>query len=381
MLKKMIYFCFVALFTFYSYAKENKNIVHIYYMHELQPTIFMTADILQRPKNELKIVFNSNIPEENDYNIIPLEMSLHNLTEIQNGSLYKTSDFSKFIEIYDQYKDANFIIHTGIFLSVNRIIPFLNHIPKERIKEIHLYESSAGRLKNGWNVNSFIFDKAVLNACIKYHCIKHTDLLFSLGLIYPTVYHIGFLDDIKQDERYKTFWANTSKTNASFVEMNFDKLSEELTQAQKEQLLSWYGFDYKAYKAEISNKKVEMFIVGHAAEYSHTEKVLVAIMDWYQRHKDDKDRILFVKWGRNEEILEMLNEEINVSVRSFFNIPFELLTLSDLLPDKVSGTPSTLFFNLPNEKIGNIYYLPYKKHIDFLLEKNKISQDQIIDLL
>ena len=50
------------------------------------------------------------------------------------------------------------------------------------------------------------------------------------------------------------------------------------------------------------------------------------------------------------------------------------------MPDKISGTPSTLFFNLPNEKIENIYNLPLKKHIDFLLEKNKITQEQIINL-
>ena len=68
MLKKVFYilcFCFIHFSPVIADTKSlpKKEIVHIYYLHEIQPTLFMYADILSRPKDELKIVFNGNIPE------------------------------------------------------------------------------------------------------------------------------------------------------------------------------------------------------------------------------------------------------------------------------------------------------------------------------
>ena len=381
MLKKILS-CMLSfiLCSYSAFSRDSENIVHIYYMHELQPTLFMTADILKRPKNELKVAFDSNIPVKNDYNVIPLKMKLENATEIQNGTLYKRADFKEFKKIYNQNKNSKFIIHSGLFASFNRIIPFLNYIPKEKIKEIHLYESSAGRLKNDWNVNSFTFNKAELEFCLKHHCIRHSDLLFSLGILYPTVYHIGYLDELKKDENYKTFWENLSNTNTSFALMDFNELTKELTLKQKKQLFSWYGFDYKSYKSEIKGKKTEMFIVGHAAEQEKEKEVVAAILDWFRSHRQDMNTNLYVKWGRNKKLQENFNKKFRNLLKSFPNVPFELLILCDLLPDKISGTPSTLFFHLSPENIGNIYNLPRKKHIEFLLKKNKISKEQIINL-
>ena len=123
-----------------------------------------------------------------------------------------------------------------------------------------------------------------------------------------------------------------------------------------------------------------MFIVGHAAEQEKEKEVVAAILDWFRSHRQDMNTNLYVKWGRNKKLQENFNKKFRNLLKSFPNVPFELLILCDLLPDKISGTPSTLFFHLSPENIGNIYNLPRKKHIEFLLKKNKISKEQIINL-
>ena len=384
MLKKVFYilcFCFIHFSPVIAdtHTLPKKEIVHIYYLHEIQPTLFMYADILSRPKDELKIVFNGDIPENNNYNVIPLKMALETGTQIQNGILYKQADFNAFKKIYNQHKNANFILHSGIFMSFNRLIPFLKQIPKKNIKGIQLYESNKGRLKEFWTPSSFLFDKKELEWCIKRHCIEHQDLLFSLGMLYPTVYHIGYIDDLRKDPAYASFWNNVDKTHTSFEEMDFYQLKEKLTSSQKKDLLKIYSFDIDKYLSEIQNKKVNIFVIGHASEDKHQNDIIQAIKDWYDLYKNNEKYKLYVKWGRNKKLKTALQEQ-GIFISDFPDISFELLIITDLIPDLVSGTPTSLFYNLPKERIDRIYNLPYRHQIDFLVENNLIQRDQIIDL-
>lgn len=385
MLKNILCVVFLFLFGTSVFARveepPKEKIIHIYYMHELQPTLLMAADALRRPKDELKIIFNFyEMPDAKAFNILSLKMRLESGIEIQNGTLYKIDDFNKFKKIYKKHTDAKFIIHTGFFLSINRIMPFLRYIPRNKIKEIHIYESSVGRIKNRWKLSDFVFDKSQMKICIKRQCIRHSDLLFSLGFLYPTVYHIGFLDEFKKNPQNKSFWKNISITNSKFLDMDFNKLSKELPQAERDALLRWYEFDYKAYKKEIAEKKVQMFIVGHASEKRAEQKVISAILDWYNRYKDDKNTILFIKWGRNKKLIEKFNHKYKLPIKTFPDVTFELLILANLIPDKVSGTPSSLYLHLPKENIGQMYNIWRSTHINILLEQKKIEKEQIINL-
>lgn len=384
MLKKVFYilfFCFIHFSPVIAdtHTLPKKEIIHIYYLHEIQPTLFMYADILSRPKDELKIVFNGNIPKDNDFNVIPLKMRLETETQIQNGILYKQSDVNDFKKIYNQHKKSDFILHSGIFMSINRLIPFLKQIPKKNIKGIHLYESNRGRLKEFWKPQNFIFDKKELEICIKRHCIQHQDLLFSLGLLYPTTYHIGYIDDLRKNQKYDSFWNKTSQTKAVFEEMDFYQLKEKLTPLQKKELLKIYAIDIDKYLSEIQNKKVNIFVVGHASENNYQNEVIQAITDWYNKYKNDSEYKLYIKWGRNKKLKTELQEQ-GIFIPDFPDISFELLIIADLIPDLVSGSPTSLFYNLPKEKIGWIYNLPYKHQINFLLENKLITKDQVIDI-
>ena len=265
-------------------------------------------------------------------------------------------------------------------MSFNRLIPFLRYIPKDKIKEIHFYESNVGRIKGHWSLSDFVFDKDELETCIDRHCIKHSDLLFSLGFLYPVTYHMGFIDELKKDPKNADFWKNILNTKSTFEDMDFYKTAENLTLVEKNKILNWYHFDLEAYKAEIEGKKIHMFTVGHTSEKKEKTKILNSINQWYNHYKDDENAIFFIKWGRNKELKRTFDAQNKLPIKTFPDVTFELLILTNLVPDKVSGTPSSLYIHLPKEKIGQIYNVFKTDHIDVLLDQKKITQDQLIKL-
>ena len=346
--------------------------IHIYIPFEHQASLFMNADIISRSPKVKKVIWGYNRFEgkEEKYNVTHVgKQRLSNATEIQNGFLY--SDLNELNRLYRKYPNAEYHIHTAIFMSLTRLIPILDIIPKKNIKQIDLYESSVGRTYQGntylWK-NYYTFNKEELQTCIKYHCLKTWNLIFSLHLLYPTTYHLGLLSELKKDPKMQHFIEGTQ--TAVLEDMNIEKLKNSLTDDQKDVLLEVYDVDVNNYKKIIAKKKVHLFIIGHASDGikdNEFEKLLVAIQDW-KSQKTDPDALFFIKPGRDKSIMDKLRKA-KVYIPEFpIQAPFELLVLKDLVPDSISGTSSSLFFNIPKEKIGKIYKTNEGNHLP-LLEK------------
>ena len=344
--------CIMPMVSTAAPTKEKETVHVFFFQFGTQVNVYLKSVLLQLPKSTPKIVMG-NFPKDmkKEYNVQTFSVPYEAGWRYNRGY-----DLEKLQPVINTMKkrSANYIFHAATN-EPKIYFPFLQQLPADRIKHLNLYDETTGIFYNNSAYRDSRFSPEQLKTCIDYYCIatyKHA-YQFSLHQLYPTTYHTGFLPILKADPEFKDFWEYTK--TARWEDMNFHKLAETMPESAKQALYKLYDFDKEDYVKQTEGKLVHMFIIGNATDKKKDkEKLLNQIRDWISRY-EDPNAILFVKLGKRSNITKEIQEaHLPVSILPK-KISFEVLTIANLIPDSVSGTPSALYRNLPKESIGFIY--------------------------
>ena len=344
--------CLLSTASIAAPAKEKETVHVFFFQFGTQVNVYLKSVLLQLPKSTPKIVMG-NIPEDikKEYNIQTYSVPYEGGWKYSRGfNLDKLKDVIRDMK----RRHANYVLH-ACTNEPKVYFPFLQQLPADRIKHIHLYDETTGIFLNNPSYRDSRFSLEQLKTCVEYFCISTYSRTFQFAIhqLYPTTYHTGFLPTLKADPEFKDFWEYTK--DAQWEDMNFHTLAEKMPEKEKKVLYKLYNFDKDAYVAQTDGKLVHMFIVGHGPEKKEDqEQLLKQLRDWVSRY-EDPNAILFVKVGRKPAVTKAIKAaNLPVSILPH-HVSFEVLIIANLIPDSVSGTDSSLYRNIPKENIGFIY--------------------------
>ena len=122
--------------------------IHIYIPFEFQASFFMYADIIKRSPDIKKVIWGDNFfqGKEKDFNVFYVgSPTLSNSIIVQNGFLYSKLD--KLKQFYHHNSNAEYHIHTAIFMSLTRLMPIFDIIPKEVLSGLEFPLLTVGQIK------------------------------------------------------------------------------------------------------------------------------------------------------------------------------------------------------------------------------------------
>lgn len=398
MIKKSLFLLFILIVCFHAGFKgcrlyREKRPVHIYMDIASIPAFLQMTDFVQVPKTDKKYIAWRRFPNRgkffdlNSFNTQEIKMPVY---ESAYQETYSALD-EALPEIVEQNPEGQFIIHGNLRHPYYTVMPALKHIPPSRIKEIHLYEDGLGNLYEVWRryaTSEYNWSEACVQH-IKDFQNKKTDSLrpqdmFCLYKLYPTTYHVSFIDMLKKENDFKKFFENLSER---LVEIDFHKISKELSPDAKKFLYAMVGFNEKQYKETTNGKKTLYYTLGWLQERSDN-LLLVEIFNELKNNElkrllDNPDTVLFFKAHPATAAKSMKDELLKDNKDAIIfprDIPLEILVIADLTPDYILGFSSTVFFAFEPEKI--LYYLTINgdKNLQALKKLNIISEEKILDI-
>lgn len=384
MFRKIALFVFFFCLGFIYTLNPLKTKVHIYIDYATTPALLQMADFVKQPTKDKKFIFWRRFPNLNkrvklsDFNAVQIDLPA---SEGKNNICWDIV-VNSIQSIYHHNPDADYIIHSNLWWN-ELLVPILRIIPKERIKHIHIYEDGVSNvthsrkhyttsIKRGHDYATDL--QNILNNTQKYS--HHYD--FSFHTLYPTTYHLGFVDYLLNHDEFNIF--RDFLSSANIAEINYHKIAKTLSDKQKQHLFDLVGFDANNYKKQISGKSVDFFLLR--AAFSSVDEQVRTVSHLFKNY--DKNRVLVLKEHPNlsaRAIAKKIQSDIPNSIIFPKHIPFEVLILADLMPDTISGYTTSVFFVIPKEKIKYFITSNRDSYLPFLKELNIITDAQIIQSL
>ena len=222
------------------------------------------------PKSVRKIIAWHRFPHRSEV----LDLNAYNTREIDLAAAegyYAEGTRRMLVAVHEEIeKNPNAVL--VIYANFNHIPvavkPFLEQIPKEKIKRIHLFEDGYGELfkwgkeyienKNFYDPD---LDKKTLQALIDNKIKWEVYHSFGLRWHYPITYHFLHAQEMDTVAHLKKF--RKSLKDADIRTINFDKLRKTLSNEQKDIIYRLSGFDYPKYNKLMRGKKTFMFVLGY----------------------------------------------------------------------------------------------------------------------
>lgn len=387
----------ISLF-FMSYLPVIRPLIHpeihiFLEAYATNPALSQMIEFSKLPKKTRKFIAWHRFPNRKNV----LDLANYNTTEVDLPATerlysYGTHQMLKAIDSIIQNEPmTEFILHANFSHIPVAITPFLNKIPKHRIKHIHLYEDGYGVFYKGYNVYRFPQDQTeqeILNE-LNNHIVSQTgqwkayyELLFFK--LYPTTYHLfepNFLYHIPKYAHIAQYLKQ-----ADVQEINFYKLRNTLSDEQKDIIYRLSGFDYQKYNKLMRDKKTFIFVLGYHFDnkdrLTAEENLLKSLHDGSTNYlKNPEEYTWFYKPHPSYSAATRLNQ-----IRTAFpemieipaQLPFEVFILAGLKPTLTSGFSSSLFYSLNSQDILMYVQRPGDIYQPFLIETGKLKPEQII---
>lgn len=392
-LKIIILLCLIVicgLTTFHIQAIKSKILypgkpIHIFYESlATQPALSGMIEMVQLPKDELKLFAWHRFPNRSQL----VDLKHLNAVEIpiHYTEGYVVINAKKFISVIEQYLKKHPNSPVIIYTNMNNYNYFFSHflpkIDKNRIKRLHLYEDGLGGLfTHSTYFQNLVFNQKDINDLQDYYYTKTEKTTlpqhakYMLHTLFPTTYHFYGLGRAQKMSLYHSFF--NGMKGADFKEINFQHLSKTLTSKQKKMLFKLIDFDYEYFQKQIQNKKTFMYFTGfHGSKnhaFNHAELTyLNTLMNKYPTYKFFiKPHPSYSALNRTKNIQELFPSAILIKPQT----PYEVFILADLVPSRISGYASSLFYTLPQHIINSYFPHPaYIKGFDLLNKFKKVEK-------
>lgn len=371
--------------TFY-FAKP----IHVFYeVLATTPAFLGMIEMVQLPDDEPKIFLWHRFPNRKDL----IDLAKINAFEVESRNAegdiyYAKGNFRRVLrDILVKYPKSPLIIHTNTNNYEYLFDGFLRDFPKERVKHVHLYEDGlAGLYIYNKFFNNIRNTKQDIQDLENYYYgdVKTRKLpkyaKYMLHTLFPTTYYFYGYENAAKGILEEQFFQQMK--GASFKDINFRKIAKKLTRTQKEKLLQLLGFDFKKYKKIFEKNKVFIYFGGYylegsftsyLAELNHISHLMKKYPDYYFLLKPHPS---WSSFDRKNIFNKVFTERIELLDP---RLPYETFIIFDLIPSKVSGRSSSLFFTLSNDMIDS--YISHPSYENALNKLGIISKDKKIDLL
>ncbi len=366
-MKRKLYFLLFLIFASIAavisgvmYYASRRQEVHVFFeVYATNPAVQQQIFFAAMPENTKKIVAWHRFPERSK----TIDFQKYNALEInipaKEGQYGKNvAQFQeKILKIAEENPRFDFVFHSNLFHSVRVLLPLLQRLPKDRIKQLVLYEdgpcSVAMTLVR--NETAFHFHEEDLTDLKKLLAGEEgkwkPQYDFALARFYPVVYRLGCEDLLK-----KEFFSLIRQSGRYIQFADLKKDAARLTAKQKQIFWRLAGFDEKKWHLVLGGKKVALFAGGFLLKKTDRREDLfrAALFMKEQLAKDDEE-ILFVykphpsygAKGDNDFAKERLSDWVFLPAQ----LPFEVLLTADLEPDFVAGYSSSVFYSVSPEKV------------------------------
>lgn len=367
--------------SYFIEQRRDQNTIHVFFeVYATTPELMEAIAFVQLPPEKMKIIGWHRFPKRGK------KIDLRKLNTIEfdippREGLYldQPKKFTNFIKkVYQIKPNAYFVFYSNMSQIKNQLFPILREIPRDRVREIHLYEDGLGygigsmyKHQNRKNIITnplkyiSIFDKYLK----KEENVFYAEYYNLLQIFYPTIYHFLGADQIKKRPEYQNFVKKIGKKNIK--DINFEKIRSQLSPAQKSLLFALLDFDYNYWKKLMKNKKTVVFTTGFVFGNKNEIQAQINILRELRQGKlknllSPNSYIWFYKphpsFSSEKETPLLIKKEFPDMIEIPARIPFEVFIIADLTPDYVFGYSSSLFYALPQKNILGIITRPNKSY-------------------
>lgn len=356
------------------------------------PALSQMIEFAKLPKDTKKIIAWHRFPNRKN----ELDLNTYNTREVDlpakeghysNGTRQM---LNAVMEEAEQNPQAVFEIHGNLNHIPIVIKPFLENLPAEKIKRIHLYEDGYGVFYKGYD-NYQIQDNQTDTLLNKLRIFlsegkgtwipPYVLLFFKL---YPTTYHLFEPDFLYKNEKYANIISHLKY--ADIQEINFHKLRKTLSNEQKDIIYRLSGFDYHKYNKLMRGKRTFMFVFGYhfsnQTRMKAEENLLKSLYNGTSEYlKNPKSYTWFYKPHPSYSAATGI-DQIRASFPDIIEIPaqvpFEVFILAGLKPTLTAGFSSSLFYSLYSQDVLIYVRRPSDKYQPLLTDTGKLKPEQIM---
>ena len=375
--------------VFHKGLNARSTDLHVFLeAYATNPALLQMIQYVQLPKNVRKLIAWHRFPNRAQH----VNLALNNTREVplMEKEGYWVDATKRMLKATKEEmdKDPNLmlVLHANLRKYDTVISYFLNEIPKERIRHIHLYEDGVGELFKAFEHYQGS-SREETEKVLKGEEKPKSGTVFGLNYFYPTTIYF-FEWKIAQVLPRIEYIINNIK-HADIQDVDFDYYRRKLTQEQKALLYQLMGFDYKYWSNLLKDKKSVMFTMGFHFGDKRKEAAERAIL---HRLRSDAD---FSGLDASEYIwlykphpsfdaktaLPLMRKEFPDMIEVPAQIPFEIFVLADLKPTKVAGYSSSLFYVMEEPEI--LYFIqrgPNDGYLKFLKEVKYLNNNKILNL-
>ena len=357
------------------------------------PAFSQMIEYVQLPKQLRKIIAWHRFP--NRKAIINLDFNNTREVDLPSGEGYWPEVTQRVLkatkEELEKHPEYQLVLHANMWKMDFVLKPFLNNIPKERIKMIHLYEDGYGELFKNYFLNpnsQRIYSKTEIQEVINSEREWQNDMVYTLSELYPVTYHFFGYSAIQNEPKFQPL--RSFLKDLRVKDIDFQSLNLTLTEKQKQMIYKLAGFDYNYYKNLIKDKKSFVFIMGYhfgnetneAAERNVLKKIRTEPK--FSGISDPENWVWFYKphpsfWAQNS--IKPMQEAFPDIKEISPQIPYEIFVLAGLKPTYTAGYSSSAFYPLNKEDI--LFFIQRYNNDNykiFLEEVRHLDKDQFLNL-
>lgn len=330
------------------------------------PALTQMIELTKLPRHTRKIIAWHRFPQERNLELL----AKHNARVIPLPQIeYQHHDMvmavlNTTLEELSLNPNARLHLHVNMTKMEVVIRPFLEHISKERIAKIHLYEDGYGGMFKELAMPPKYLPKSYrqytpqeLEEAIFIHYRKwEQEMALYLHKIYPVTYYILGWKDVQENLLYEPL--RIALNGAHVVNIDFDELSLTMNEWDKQFIYRLTNFDEMYFRNIMNNKKTLMFVMGYYGNidifYKAEQNAIKQIKNGAFSPVNTSDYILLYKqhptyWsaGYTESTRLLFSDMIEVPAQ----VPFEVFILAGLKPTYTAGRESSLFYALHDEDI------------------------------
>ncbi|SFB67483.1 Sialyltransferase PMO188 [Brevinema andersonii] len=273
-------------------------------------------------------------------------------------------------QILKKYPSVKIELHTQIH-PFKMYSDVLRAIPTNRLFHVYVYDDGSEDYVNFYINKKTGRQKEVLKASDEAwqkffsgesNLIGHRNMIAK----YLPVTHYMLRPDYLDHSDMKIVKDAMTQNNAQIKKIDFDNLRMQLSELEKKRYFKYIGFNYKKIKKILCQSSNFSFVFTGSAVYDDPQRAQKFVEEQINMIKNviQPEGILHKYLnGKTYDFFLKLhphggdsNKKTKNAFPDFPNIPnfigYEALIVSGLIPDRTGGFLSSLYFNLPKEKIA-----------------------------
>ncbi len=330
------------------------NVIHVFTDLATTPTLLQMITLTKTPPKDLKVIGWRRFKDMKN----KIDFSRLNAMEIElfgETSYLKNKDaVFEFLQTTARiFPDKKFVFHTNMAHFHLLTLPILQKLSPGRVKEIHFYEDGHGQIARTSVVDPDQLEKLKPVFLTKEVLEKdfNSRFVWLTPFFFPTTYHLGFLDFLKQENRFKKLM---TWVPARFEDVNFHTIGQTLSDDEKKLLFQMVEFNPQLFQ---SLKTGVLFTTSFNQPIYFDAKI--RLFQAYHRQAG-LERPLFFKQHPVKQSAEMKKRMKAVFPKMHelpAGFPFEIFLIAGVGPAFVAGDSSSLFFSVTNEQLLG-YFMP-----------------------